>query len=378
MADRGKKGAGLALKLSGQYDSLLSTILIGNNIVNIAIASVSTILFVRLIGNAGASVSTAVITVTVLIFGEITPKSIAKDHPEHFAVFAAPVLFVLNVLLKPVNFLFLKWKQLIGKLFGSGKPDGISQEELLLMLEDVGKEGAIDPDESELLVNAIGFSDNTAEQVLTHRTETAAVGIDWDKERIAETFVQSGYSRLPVFKSDLDDIVGILHYKDFFTPSGISASRVEDLMKPAVFVNASEKIDDVLRVMKKHKTHLCIVVDEYGGTTGLVTMEDVLEELVGEIWDEHDEEREDIIPQGENAYIADGSMNLNEFSGYFGIDTESDNVSLGGWVTEILGRIPEKGDSFEYGPLGIEVVKTDSHRVVQVKVKKAPKETLQQ
>ena len=213
---------------------------------------------------------------------------------------------------------------------------------------------------------------------MTHRTETAAVGIDWDKERIAETFVQSGYTRLPVFKSDLDDIVGILHYKDFFTPSGISASRVEDLMKPAVFVNASEKIDDVLRVMKKHKTHLCIVVDEYGGTTGLVTMEDILEELVGEIWDEHDEEREDIIPQGENAYIADGSMNLNEFSGYFGIETESDNVSLGGWVTEILGRIPEKGDSFEYGPLGIEVVKTDSHRVVQVKVTKAPKETLEQ
>ncbi|MBO4327218.1 MAG: HlyC/CorC family transporter [Clostridia bacterium] len=368
MKENGRRGAGLALKLSENYDSLLSTILVGNNIVNIALASVSTILFVRLIGNAGASVSTAVVTVAVLVFGEVTPKSIAKDYPEKFAVFAAPALSVLTVILKPVNFLFKMWKKLIGKLFGSKESKSMTQEELLIVLEEVEKEGAIGKSEGELLVNALEFGDSTAEEILTHRTEMEAVGIDWEKERIAEVFARSGLSRLPVYREDLDHIVGILHHKDFFTPQGVSKKDIQELMKPPVFANAGEKIDNVLRLMKKHKTHLCIVVDEYGGTSGLVTMEDILEELVGEIWDEHDEEKQEISDAGDNKFIVDGLANLDEFSEKTGLSIESDNVSVGGWVMEMLGRIPEPGDSFEYENAKVEVLSTDGHRVASVAV----------
>ena len=372
MKENGKRGAGLALKLSDNYDSLLSTILVGNNIVNIAIASVSTVLFVRMIGNAGPSVSTAVITVLVLIFGEVTPKSIAKDYPENFAIFAAPALAALTVILKPVNFLFRKWKQLIGKLFGSKESKSMTPEELLLVLEEVEKEGAIDKSEGELLVNALEFGESTAEEILTHRTEMEAVGIDWDKNRIAEVFQNSGLSRLPVYRDDLDHIVGILYYKDFFTPAGISEKDISELMKPPVFANAGEKIDNVLRLMKKHKTHLCIVVDEYGGTSGLVTMEDILEELVGEIWDEHDEvteEIKEISPAGDNTYIVDGLTNLDEFAERFGLEIESDNVSVGGWVMEMLGRIPEPGEEFEYCGVQVKVISTDGRRVAQISCK---------
>ena len=368
MKDNGKRGAGLALRLSENFDSLLSTILVGNNIVNIALASVSTILFVRLIGGAGPSVSTAVITVAVLIFGEVTPKSIAKDYPERFAVFAAPVLRALTVIFKPVNFLFAKWKLLIAKLFGSKETNKVTPEELMLMLEEVEKEGTIDREEGRLLVNALEFSDNTAEDVLTHRTEMEAVGLDWDNQRIAEVFVRSGYSRLPVFSEDLDHIVGILHHKDLFTPSGLSEKSVGELMTPPVFANAGEKIDDVLKLMKKHKTHICIVVDEYGGTSGLVTMEDILEELVGEIWDEHDQEKTGIAEAGDNEFIVDGLTNLDEFSERFGLEIESDNVSVGGWVMEKLERIPEPGESFTYEKLKVEVLSTDGRRASSIKV----------
>ena len=368
MSENGRKGAKLALRLSENYDSLLSTILVGNNIVNIALASVSTILFVRLIGNAGATVSTAVITAVVLIFGEVTPKSIAKDYPEKFAIFSAPALTVLTVILKPVNFLFVKWKQLIGKLFGSKESKSMTPEELLIVLEEVEKEGAIDKSEGELLANALEFGESTAEEILTHRTEMEAVGLDWDKSRIADVFGRTGFSRLPVYGEDLDHIVGILHHKDFFTPSGISEKEISELMKPPVFANAGEKIDNVLRLMKKHKTHLCVVVDEYGGTSGIVTMEDILEELVGEIWDEHDEEKQEISQTGDNTYDVDGLTNLEEFAERFGLTIDSDNVSVGGWVMEMLGRIPEPGDKFESGGLNVEVLETDGKRVSRVLV----------
>lgn len=368
MAEGGKKRATLALKLYDGYDSLLSSILVGNNIVNIALASVATVLFVRLMGNAGASVSTAAVTVAVLIFGEVTPKSIAKDHPESFAIFSAPLLSAVVFILKPINFLFSAWKKLIGKIFGSGKTEKVTQEELLLMLEEVEKEGTIDRGEGELLANALEFAESTAEEVLTHRTEMRAVSVTAEKEKIAEVFSESGFSRLPVYRDSLDDIVGILHQKDFFTAAGLSPKPVEELMKQPVFVNGSEKIDDVLRLMKRQKTHLCIVVDEYGGTSGLITMEDILEELVGDILDEHDEETQNIVPDPEGGYLVSGLTELKEFSEFFGVEPDSDNISVGGWVTEFLGRIPDVGDGFKYDKVNITVAETDGRRVLKIKV----------
>ncbi len=369
MSENGRKGAKLALRLSENYDSLLSTILVGNNIVNIALASVSTILFVRLIGNAGATVSTAVITAVVLIFGEVTPKSIAKDYPEKFAIFSAPALTVLTVILKPVNFLFVKWKQLIGKLFGSKESKSMTPEELLIVLEEVEKEGAIDKSEGELLANALEFGESTAEEILTHRTEMEAVGLDWDKSMIADVFGRTGFSRLPVYGEDLDHIVGILHHKDFFTPSGISEKEISELMKPPVFANAGEKIDNVLRLMKKHKTHLCVVVDEYGGTSGIVTMEDILEELVGEIWDEHDEVIEEFKEQPDGSFLVSCTASLDDLLDRF--DTRSvdiDSASISGWVLEQLERLPVEGDRFVYENLDVTDTKVEQRRVQEIRV----------
>ena len=370
-AAKGSRRAALAVKLSDDYDSLISGILVGNNLVNIALASAGTILFVRWLGGgAGPSVSTAAVTLAVLIFGEITPKSIAKDHPERFAVFAAPVLRAVCVILKPVNFLFSKWKNLISRLFGDKDGKNVTQEELLLMLEEVEKDGAIDRSEGELLVNAVEFADCKVEEVLTHRTDMEAVGSDWTPERIAAVFTESGLSRLPVYEGDLDHIIGVLNRKDFFTSDGISRTPVKELMTPPVFAESGEKLSEVLKTMKKQQTHMCIVVDEYGGTSGLVTMEDILEELVGEIWDEHDEVTEDIQSESEGVWSADGLANLEDFAERFGLEISSENVSLGGWVMEMLGRVPEAGDAFEYGDYLIRVTETDGHRAAKCRIER--------
>ena len=370
-AAKGSRRAALAVKLSDDYDSLISGILVGNNLVNIALASAGTVLFVRWLGGgAGPSVSTAAVTLAVLIFGEITPKSIAKDHPERFAVFAAPVLRAVCVILKPVNFLFSKWKNLISRLFGGKDGKNVTQEELLLMLEEVEKDGAIDRSEGELLVNAVEFADCKVEEVLTHRTDMEAVGSDWAPERIAAVFTESGLSRLPVYEGDLDHITGVLNRKDFFTSEGISRTPVKELMTPPVFAESGEKLSEVLTTMKKQQTHMCIVVDEYGGTSGLVTMEDILEELVGEIWDEHDEVTEDIQSESEGVWSADGLANLEDFAERFGLEISSENVSLGGWVMEMLGRVPEAGDTFEYGDYLIRVTETDGHRAARCRIER--------
>ena len=370
-AAKGSRRAALAVKLSDDYDSLISGILVGNNLVNIALASAGTVLFVRWLGGgAGPSVSTAAVTLAVLIFGEITPKSIAKDHPERFAVFAAPVLRAVCVILKPVNFLFSKWKNLISRLFGGKDGKNVTQEELLLMLEEVEKDGAIDRSEGELLVNAVEFADCKVEEVLTHRTDMEAVGSDWAPERIAAVFTESGLSRLPVYEGDLDHITGVLNRKDFFTSEGISRTPVKELMTPPVFAESGEKLSEVLKTMKKQQTHMCIVVDEYGGTSGLVTMEDILEELVGEIWDEHDEVTEDIQSESEGVWSADGLANLEDFAERFGLEISSENVSLGGWVMEMLGRVPEAGDAFEYGDYLIRVTETDGHRAARCRIER--------
>jgi CBS domain containing-hemolysin-like protein len=371
MAEKGSRRAALAVKLSDDYDSLISGILVGNNLVNIALASAGTVLFVRWLGGgAGPSVSTAAVTLVVLIFGEITPKSIAKDHPERFAVFAAPLLKAVCVVLTPVNFLFSKWKKLIGKLFGGRDNKNVTQEELLLMLEEVEKEGTIDRSEGELLVKAVEFADSTVGEILTHRTDMEAVGTDWEPERIAAVFTESGLSRLPVYEGDLDHIVGVQNRKDFFTSEGISKTPVSELWKQPVFAESGEKLGEVLKLMKKQQSHLCIVVDEYGGTSGLVTMEDILEELVGEIWDEHDEVTEEIKTESDGVWTADGLTKLEDFAERFGLEISSENVSLGGWVMEMLGRIPEAGDSFEYGDYMIRVTETDGHRAAECRIER--------
>lgn len=373
LAEKGSKRARLAYELSEDYDKLLSTILIGNNVVNISLSSIATVFFIRVCGDIGATLSTVVITVVVLIFGEISPKSIAKDCPEKFAMFSAPIINVLCVVLTPVNFLFSAWKKLLSKILKVKEDNEMSSEELILLVEEIQQDGSIDLDEGKLLRNAIEFNDLEVEDILTHRVDIEAIPLDATKEEIAKIFAETKFSRLLVYSQSIDNIVGVIHQKDFYVASGITEAPLESLITPPVFALKNQKIDDLLRLLQKHKAHIAVVLDEYGGTYGIVTMEDILEELVGEIWDEHDEVTEEFKKLDDTTYQVDGLMDIEEFCHFFEIETDSETTSLNGWVMQQLGRVPEQGDTFAYGNLIITVTALDFHRVTELKVQVTPK-----
>lgn len=375
MAEKGSKRAKRTLQLADNYDKLIATILIGNNIVNITTASIGTLLFVDLMGQElGATVSTVVVTIVVLIFGEITPKSIAKDYPERFAMFSAPMIGALLWLFTPLNFLFSLWKKLVALLFHSDEEDKMSQEELLLLLEEVEQEGAIDKSEGTLLRNAVEFGDLEVQSILTHRVDLEAVEVNATKEEIAAKFTETRFSRLLVYEETIDKIVGVLHLKDFYDGMGINPKPLREIMTPPLFIHQTEKVDDLLQLLKSSKSHIAVVIDEYGGTLGIVTMEDILEELVGEIWDEHDEVEEPFRQLSENTYLVDCTVTLDDFCDFFDVTSDSESVSLGGWIMDQMQRIPEKGDQFTYENLTITATEIDDHRIEWVTVEVAPKE----
>ena len=293
LAEKGDQKAKLAYKLSEKYDKLISTILIGNNVVNIAASSLCTVIFIELLGEAkGPTVATVVITIAVLIFGEISPKSIAKDCPERFSMFSAPFMRVLIWIFTPLNFIFSQWKKLISKIFKVQDNPKMSQEELIMLVEEVQQDGSIDTDEGDLIKNAIEFTDRKAEDILTHRVDIEAVPIEATKEEIADTFERTQFSRLLVYDDTIDNIVGVVHIRDFlrsYLKQG-KKTRLRALMNPPAFVSPDTPIDEVLQEMSNHRVQLAIVRDQLGKTLGVLTVEDILEELVGEIWDEEDTE----------------------------------------------------------------------------------------
>ena len=368
LAEKGSGGAALALKLLEQYDRLLSTILIGNNIVNIATASIGTVLFVRHYGDAGATISTVVVTVVVLIFGEISPKSIAKDCAERCAMLSAPILRVFIWVLLPLNWLFSLWKKLLSRVFRLSGASKMSQEELLMLVDEVQQDGSIDRDEGELLKNAIGFSEQEAQDILIHRVDLAALPVTAGKEEIAALFTQTKYSRLLIYEDSIDHILGTVHQKDFYVGCGVTDKPLRDIIAPPVFALENEPIRLLLKKLQQAKTHVAVVVDEYGGTCGIVTMEDILEELVGEIWDEHDEEEVFLRKLGPDTYTVDAAMDLEDFAAYFHVKTGSEMVSVSGWVMEQFGRVPEVGDSFTCGDLQVEVMRVENHRIEEIRV----------
>lgn len=370
LADNGNKKAALVLNLSNNYDRLISTILIGNNIVNIAVASIGTLLFVEIYGDIGATISSVVVTVAVLIFGEITPKSIAKDSPEKFAMFCAGFIRFWLVVLTPLNFIFSKWKKLISRFFKTDESSRMSHEELLVLVEDVENEGGIDKNEGELLKNAIEFGDLSAEEILTHRMDIEAVGLDDSKESVAEKFTKTRFSRLLVFEDSVDRIVGVLHQKDFYVNGRMTDKTIADIMTKPVFVYQHTKVREILKRLQVNKSHIAVVVDEFGGTMGIVSMEDILEELVGEIWDEHDEVEKAFEKLNNGLYRVDCSVSLGDFCDFFGVDIKSDSVSVGGWVLEKLNGIPSEGDGFDVDGLRVTVANLDANRVSFVTVKK--------
>ena len=378
LADDGNKKAERALKLAENYDKLIFTILIGNNIVNIAMASIGTLLFIGIYGDVGATISTVVVTVVVLFFGEITPKSIAKDMPEKFAMFSAPFIRVWIWVLTPVNFLLSQWKKLVSRFFKTDDESKISHEELLLFMEDAEQDGGIDENEGELLRNALEFRDLTAAEILTHRIEIEAVDITDSHEDIAKVFTQSGFSRLLVYRDTIDQVVGVLHQKDFYVNGKMTERPIAEIMTAPLFVYQHTKIRDILETLQLKKSHIAIVVDDFGGTLGIVTMEDILEELVGEIWDEHDEVEEDFEKLGEDLYRVDCSVSLEDFCEFFDVKLESDSVSVGGWIMESLNHIPVKDEKITVENLEITVSEVNAHRVSFITVRQFEREDVEE
>ena len=369
MADKGNKRAALVLKLSEDYDRVVSTILIGNNIVNIACASLSTLLFVRLLGeDAGASVSTAVTTVIVLVFGEVSPKSIAKESPEKFSMFSAPILNFMAVLLTPLNFLFKQWKKVLSRFFHSSASQGITEEELISIVEEARQDGGIDEQEGDLLRNALEFNELKAADILTPRIDVVGVNVCAGAEEIASVFTETGYSRLPVYQDSIDNIVGILYHKDFYNKIYGTGRGIKDVIRPALFITRHKKISQLLQELQASNHHIAVVIDEFGGTVGIVTLEDILEELVGEIWDEHDEIIRSVEKLSDDEFLVLGNANVDKLLELLGYDEETEAVTVNGWIMNELQKLPEKGDSFRFHEWQVSVMEMEERRVKSARI----------
>ena len=363
LSKNGNKRAAKVLGLCEKYDKLLSAILIGNNVVNILSASIATALFVFYFPQKGVAYSTITMTVIVLIFGEILPKSIAKEIPESFAMFSAPVISFILTVLTPLTSIFSLMKKITKSAFKIRSDKKITDSELLTIVEEAKSEGAIDEDEGHLLKSAIEFYDLEVSDILTPRVDVISADIEATTEEIRDTFRKSGFSRLPVYRETVDNIVGIINEKDFFYNSNIS-----EILLPTVRVSETMKISRLVSLLREKKQHLAVVTDEYGGTVGVVSLEDALEELVGEIWDEHDSVKFDFIKISDNRYRISGSANIDKMFEIFGINPKSkfDSTSVTGWITEILGHIPKRGERFEAEGILITVLRINQNRVVDI------------
>ncbi len=375
MASEGNKRAKLTLKLCDKFDELLSTILVGNNIVNILSSSLSTALFLELFGQNGVAISTVIITIVVLIFGEISPKSMAKEKSESFAMFSAPIINFLCYLFKPITFMFSLLKKGITAVFKLKGDNAITEAELLTMVEEAKNDGGIDENEGELIKSVIEFYDQDVGDILIPRVDVVAIDIESSNEEIDAVFAETRFSRLPVYKETIDNIVGIINYKDFQYRVIDKEIMLEEIISKPVYVLENMQISKLLKLLQQKKSHLAVVTDEYGGTVGVVTLEDIIEELVGEIWDEHDEVVEDIIQIDENSCKVSCNANIDKLAELFNVKITSESTTVGGWVSETLEKIPVVGDSFIADALSVTVTEADERRALQVKVVFQPEET---
>ena len=370
-AEDGDSSAARVLAMAEQYDKLLSTILIGNNIVNIAAASIGTILFTQMLGaERGATVSTIVLTIIVLIFGEVTPKSLAKEMPEKVATAVSPFLVLLMALMTPLTWLFTQWKKLLGHFVHSGEADTITEGELMTMVSEAENDGELTDRESELIRSAIEFDDVEVEEILTPRVDVVAVEDDIPLEELAQTFAESGYSRLPVYHGTIDNIIGVVHEKDFYIARLKKATKIDDLVVPTLYTTGSTQISQLLRTLREQHHHLAVVVDEYGGTEGIITLEDILEELVGEIWDEHDEVTEDFRKQSDGSWLVSGSASVDDLYEELDLPEEEDidSNTVNGLVQEKTCHLPKVGDRFTLGEYDGVVTRTAKRRVTVVRL----------
>jgi len=369
---RGRRAALVADMHESRFDEIISTLLICNNLVAIVTTTVSVALFVRIVGEWGYLVSTVAVSAVVIVFTDIFPKSMAKEQPENVAIFSARFVLVLMALLKPVNAGVLRMKNALSRRLARKQEDrdeseqSLRGQELIFMVEEAEKEGAINEEDSLRITNAIEFNDLLAWDILTPRVSVVSIPIGATVAEIADLFLTSGYSRMPVYEDSLDTIRGIVHIRDFLKCAGVGGASppatLEDIITPAVFTVTSAPVAELLKLLKKEKSHMAIVTDEYGGTEGIVTMEDILEQLVGDIWDENDEIIEEIVPLDGNRYKVLCAANVDALFERFDMDAESESNTVSGWIMDMLRRIPEEGDSFDCENLRVTVTKADGRR----------------
>lgn len=359
-----------ALSLSEEYDVVLSTILIGNNLVNIACTAISTIVFTGIYGESlGTTLSTIIMTIVVLIFGEVTPKQIAKERAESYAILISPLVKFFIILFSPLSLFFRGWSKLMNKIFGLGKVSAVTEEELKTYVNEAHTGGEIDENESKLIRSSIEFDDIDVIDILTPRIDVDAVDKYASFNEIEKVFKTSNRSRLPVYINDIDNIVGLIHHRDFENAKDRNLKSLRTILKPVPSVSPDTKISKLLRIFQKNKTHLAVVIDEFGGTEGIVTLEDILEELVGEIWDEHDEVEVDFEKISDNEYIADGSASLEDFFEYFKINRVEDDVTtVNGFIMMLLDKIPETDDVAEFDNITARVLSVDGKRADKIKI----------
>ena len=370
-AEEGDTSAARVLAMAEKYDKLLSSILIGNNIVNIAAASIGTVLFTKWLGaERGATTSTIVLTVVVLIFGEVTPKTLAKEMPETIATAVSPVLNLLLTLFTPLTWLFSQWKKLLGRFVHSSESDAITEGELITMVSEAENDGELTDRESQLIRSAIEFDDVEVEEILTPRVDVVAVEDNISLEQLAQTFAESGYSRLPVYHDTVDNIIGVVHEKDFYIARLKKSVTMEDLIAPTLYTTGSTQISQLLRTLREQHHHMAVVVDEYGGTEGIITLEDILEELVGEIWDEHDEATEDFRQQSDGSWLVSGSASVDDLYETLDLpeDEDIDSNTVNGLVQEKTHHLPKVGDHFQLNDYEGVVTRTARRRVTEVRL----------
>ena len=373
----------LAAKIVDDYENMLGAVLIGNNLVNIAASSIATLIVMDYLGAGYAWVATLVMTLLVLAFGEIIPKVLAKQFAESFSVAVAIPIYVLSVILRPITFIMMAFINLVSKLWQSSvaDPDAVSEDDFENIIDIVEDEGVLDEEQCDLLQNALDFDTVLAYEVVTPRVDMEAIDIHDPYEKNVKKILDSTYSRLPVFEDTPDNIIGILHLNHFYKEY-VSNERVNirSLLLPVTYVHKTMPLPDVLEKMKDSKSHMVVVLDEYGGTMGILTMEDVLEQLVGEIWDETDEIEREFVCIDDTHFEADGDMRIYDFFDEFDIDIdedenfEYDDSTVGGWTMTMLDGEASKGDSFTYKNLKITVIKAEEHRVWRVAVEKLPEE----
>ena len=370
-AENGDKRAACTLAIAEDFDKVLSTILIGNNIVNISASTIATVFFTKIFFEYGPTISTIVVTIVVLIFGEISPKSLAKEFPEKFAMQSTPILRVLIILLAPLNAFIGLWKKLLAKIIRTSGDNGITEEALVGIVNQAESEGGLDEHESDLIRASIEFNDLDVSDIITPRVDLVALDEEATMEEAGALFAESGYSRLPVYHDTIDNIVGVIHQKDYYKSKSRGETMLALVKSPVVYTTPNTKIFKVLRTLQHSKVHMAVVVDEYGGTEGIVTLEDIIEELVGEIWDEHDEIIESFHKQTDGSYIIDCSADLDDMYDLFQVKGECEATTVSGWVLEQIDRIPKIGDSFSAEGLDVVVTAVDHRRVIEIQVRVA-------